>query len=36
MLTNHQRIRGLNLDKSHLTLNGKPLSDYAVRVCTAK
>lgn len=30
MLTNHQRIRGLNLDKSHLTLNGKPLSDYAV------
>ena len=30
MLTNHQRIRGLNLDKSHLTIDGKPLSDYAV------
>lgn len=30
MLTNHQRIRGLNLDKSHLSIDGKPLSDYAV------
>lgn len=30
MLTNHQRIRGLNLDKSHISIDGKPLSDYAV------
>lgn len=30
MLTNTHRIRGLNLDKSHLTIDGKPLSDIAV------
>ena len=30
MLTNHQRIRGLRLDKSHLAIDGKPLSDLAV------
>ncbi len=30
MLTNTHRIRGINLDKSHLTIDGKPLSDLAV------
>ena len=30
MLTNHQRIRGLRLDKSRITIDGKPLSDHAV------
>jgi hypothetical protein len=30
MLINHQRIRGLRLDKSHLSIDGKPLSDLAV------
>lgn len=30
MLTNHHRIRGLRLDRSRITIDGKPLSDLAV------
>lgn len=30
MLTNHHRIRGLRLDKSHISIDGRPLSDLAV------